>query len=228
MKGGMIMSRMSKTIWIVVLAGMVIVLSGCYSCRSHWKAKGREVPPEVAYSVYWNKDCVPVPLAVPPPPIPSTSCGPYVVSRTYPSTEAPMIRLEKTMPDQVQVNAEFDYSIRVTNLAEVTVDDVKVTEDTEGNFKFNESDPPAEMQGNRLTWSVGTLAPGETRDIRESAKRAFVRCARTHCIARPSLFDTADWLRPSAAAKHRARSVLPIPGTPSTRAWPPARCSPRP
>lgn len=160
------MSRMSKTIWIVVLAGMVIVLSGCYSCRSHWKAKGREVPPEVAYSVYWNKDCVPVPLAVPPPPIPSTSCGPYVVSRTYPSTEAPMIRLEKTMPDQVQVNAEFDYSIRVTNLAEVTVDDVKVTEDTEGNFKFNESDPPAEMQGNRLTWSVGTLAPGETRDIR--------------------------------------------------------------
>ena len=108
MKGGMIMSRMSKAIWIVVLAGMVIVLSGCYSCRSHWKKKGREVPPEVAYSMYWNKDCVPLPLAVPPPPIPSTDCGPYVVSRTYPSTEAGMIKLEKTLPP---VDAMFLYKV---------------------------------------------------------------------------------------------------------------------
>ena len=172
------MSRMSKAIWIVVLAGMVIVLSGCYSCRSHWKAKGRQVPPEVAYSMYWDKDCVPLPLAVPPPPIPSTSCGPYVVSRTYPSTEAGMIKLEKTMPDQVQVNAGFDYSIRVTNLAEVAVDDVKVTENTEGNFKFSESDPPADIQGNQLTWSIGALAPGGTREIRVSGSAMSNDCVK--------------------------------------------------
>jgi len=178
MKGGMIMNRISKAIWIVVLAGMVIVLAGCYSCRSHWKAKGRQVPPEVAYSMYWDKDCVPVPLPVPPPPIPSTECGPYVVSRTYPTTEAGMIKLEKTMPDQVQINAEFDYSIRVTNLAEVAVDDVKVTENTEGNFKFNESDPPADIQGNQLTWSIGALAPGATRQIRVSGSAMSNDCVK--------------------------------------------------
>ncbi len=174
------MSRMSKAIWIVVLAGMVVVLAGCYSCRSHWKAKGREVPPEVAYTFYWDKDCVPIPLAVPPPPIPSTECGPYVVSRTYPTTEAGMIELEKTMPDQVQINAEFDYSIRVTNVAEVAVDDVKVTENTEGNFKFIESDPPAEIQGNQLTWSIGALAPGGTREIRISGSATTNDCLK-HC-----------------------------------------------
>jgi len=172
------MSRMSKAIWIVVLAGMVVVLAGCYSCRSHWKAKGRKVPPEVAYSLYWDKDCVPLPLAVPPPPIPSTECGPYVVSRTYPSTEAGMIELEKTLPDQVQINAEFDYSIRVTNVAEVAVDDVKVTENTEGNFKFIESDPPADIQGNQLTWSIGALAPGATREIRISGSATTNDCVK--------------------------------------------------
>lgn len=165
------MAKVSKVLYVVLLAAVVLALSGCYSCRTHWKAKGREVPPDVAYSMYWDKDCVPLPGAVPPPPIPETSCGAYQVQRTYPvsgvySTDTRgMVRIEKSVPDVVQMNAPFEYKIRVTNVAEVLVDDVKVTEDTSGNFTLDESDPPAEQIGNQLVWSIGALEPGQSREI---------------------------------------------------------------
>ncbi len=171
------MSRMSKAIWIVVLAGMVILLAGCYSCRTHWKRKGQEVSDEVAHKFYWDKECVPLPQAVPPP-FAATECGPYIISRTYPTPDAGVITLEKTMPDEVQVNAPFDYEISVTNVSGVMLDNVKVTEDLSDNFVFAEAQPTAQRDGERLTWLLGTMEPQMSQRIRVWGRARTSECIR--------------------------------------------------
>jgi len=171
------MSRTSKAIWIVALAGTAVALAGCYSCQTHWRAKGREVAPEVARKFYWDKDCVPLPQAVPPPTA-TTECGPYIISQTYPSSQAGVVTLEKMMPDEVQVNAPFDYTIRVTNISDMTLGNVKVTEVLADNFVFAEAQPQAQRDSERLTWLLGTMKPQESRRIRIWGRASTSDCLR--------------------------------------------------
>jgi len=171
------MSRTSKAIWIVALAGTAVALAGCYSCQTHWRAKGREVAPEVARKFYWDKDCVPLPQAVPPPTA-TTECGPYIISQTYPSSQAGVVTLEKMMPDEVQVNAPFDYTIRVTNISDMTLGNVKVTEVLADNFVFAEAQPQAQRDSERLTWLLGTMKPRESRRIRIWGRASTSDCLR--------------------------------------------------
>jgi uncharacterized repeat protein (TIGR01451 family) len=178
------MVKVSKVLYAVMLAAVVFALSGCYSCRTHWKAKGRKVPPDVAYSMYWDKDCVPLPESVPPPPIPETTCGPYQVQRTYPvsgvySTDTRgMVRIEKSVPDQIQMNSPFEYTIRVTNVSGVMVDDLKVMEHTSENFAFVKSDPMADQEGSTLMWSLGALEAGASREIVIHGKATTADCVK--------------------------------------------------
>ena len=163
--------------YVALLLAVVVALSGCYSCKTHENAKGNEVSEEVAKKFYWDEECVPLPKGVPPA-VPATECGPYVVSRTYPTTHAGVVKLEKMMPDEVAVNTEFDYTIRVTNLAEVGVDNVEVTEEMAGNFRFRDSEPHAEQQGNKLVWAIGPLAAGASREIKITGSATTSDCIK--------------------------------------------------
>lgn len=171
------MFKVSRMAYVASLLAAVVALSGCYSCRTHEKAKGNEVSDEVAKKFYWDEECVPLPKGVPPA-VPATECGPYVVSRTYPTTRAGVVKLEKTMPDEVAINSQFDYTIRVTNMAEVAVDKVEVTEDTAGNFKFIESDPQGELRGNQLVWAIGPLEAGASREIKVTGTAITSDCIK--------------------------------------------------
>ncbi len=179
--------KAKSTALVVLLSAASILLSGCYSCGTYhrWKKDG-PVAPEVEHKFFWHKDCMPlraaqeeqrepVPAPAPAPrpapapavaPAPAASdCGPYIVRQVYPSPDCGVIQLDKTMPREVQLNAPFNYSIRVTNLTGVPVTDIVVTEQTDKNYKYASSDPAARADGNRLVWSIDRLEPRAGKEI---------------------------------------------------------------
>jgi len=186
------MNRASRVLSVIVLLAVASVVSGCYSCESYhkWKGTGR-VPADIEDKVYWSPECKawaaaqhnpppvrPKPAPPKPKPEPASECGPYTVSRTYPSQG--VIRLEKTMPKQVQVNAAFDYSIRATNLTDMLVDNVVVTERLASNFKFASATPAAKKGDSVLTWALGSLEPNASKEITVSGSATDTGCL-THC-----------------------------------------------
>ncbi len=100
------------------------------------------------------------PIFVEPTPLAVEVPGPYVASMVYPFAECGVVRLDKSMPREVELNKSFDYTIKVTNLRSVTLTDVVITEDIPENFKLVSAVPTAEIDGNKLVWKMDSLGPG--------------------------------------------------------------------
>jgi uncharacterized repeat protein (TIGR01451 family) len=107
-------------------------------------------------------------------------CGPYTVSMNYPYGDSPVIRLDKVMPKEVALNAPFEYSIKVTNLTEVMVSDIVITESISENFKYADSEPAAEKDANKLVWKLNSLDPKSSQTIKVVGMPASTDCLQ-HC-----------------------------------------------
>ncbi|MBN1362178.1 MAG: DUF11 domain-containing protein [Sedimentisphaerales bacterium] len=83
-------------------------------------------------------------------------------------------------PAQVILNAPFDYTIKVTNVSDVTVSDVIVTERLPRNFKFQRSEPAARTGETSLIWMLDSLAPKASRNITVSGVASTTDCLE-HC-----------------------------------------------
>jgi uncharacterized repeat protein (TIGR01451 family) len=88
-----------------------------------------------------------------------SEAGSYVVSMTYPWPECGVVRVDKTMPREVELNKPFDYYITITNLTNTTLTDVIIAEDIPENFKFKGSNPTAEEVVTKLEWQIESLGP---------------------------------------------------------------------
>lgn len=105
-----------------------------------------------------------------------------------------VVTIEKISPATVNVNQEYDYTIRVTNIAK-TLDlvDVAVLDALpEEGYEFRSADPVGEISGRMLRWTLGSLPPGASREIsvrgratREGSvgKCAFVEYTPRVCVA---------------------------------------------
>lgn len=82
------------------------------------------------------------------------------------------IMLEKIAPTEVIAGQPFDYIIKVTNLTSLSLDNVVVTDTLSPNFKVLSSAPPAE---GTYRWSLGTMRPGESKEIRISGQAGSVQ-----------------------------------------------------
>ena len=69
------------------------------------------------------------------------------------------------MPKQVQTGTEFEYTIRVTNLTNGALTDVVVTDTLNENIQHKSSNPPANVQGNKLIWAFSGLGPKQAVEI---------------------------------------------------------------
>jgi len=183
---------MKRLLYGMMLVTLLFSLTSCYSCQSWndgWGKGPREAwPPDKAF---WDKDCrriapaapkpTPAPAQAPKPeakPVPS-GCGPYTVERTYPCGDCGVIKLQKVMPREVTLNAPFTYEIVVTNLTNMMVADVVVTEILDGNLKYSSSIPSAKVVGNELVWVIGELEAGETKKIQVTGAAAAGECIKT-------------------------------------------------
>jgi uncharacterized repeat protein (TIGR01451 family) len=88
-----------------------------------------------------------------------SEAGSYVVSMTYPWPECGVVRVDKTMPKEVELNKPFDYYITITNLTNTTLTDVIIAEDIPENFKFKGSNPTAQENVTKLEWQIESLGP---------------------------------------------------------------------
>jgi uncharacterized repeat protein (TIGR01451 family) len=94
--------------------------------------------------------------------------GGRVLSITYPRPDYGIIRIDKTMPEEVRINTPFSYVIKVTNLTETMLTEITITEVVSKDFEFKASEPTAQTAGNKLVWEIDSLGPKASRSIQIS------------------------------------------------------------
>ena len=93
-------------------------------------------------------------------------------SMAYPTGErnSSVMLVEKTVPSQVRLNQPFEYEIKVTNITETTLDDVKIQEQTPEGLAITAAEPQRKGEGTQAGWELGSLKPRESRTIRVSGR----------------------------------------------------------
>jgi len=133
-------------------------------------------PADPSVEYMWEKGCRPAPMPLPqrceptpkplPPPPPPAPVLPNCAERMYPCGGCGVVKLEKCMPKQVQTGAEFEYTIKVTNLTDGALTEVIVTDTLSENIQHKSSTPPANIQGNKLIWAFSGLGPKQAVEIK--------------------------------------------------------------
>lgn len=136
------MRKITYVSLFVMVAWVVLYVSGC-SC----------------YKIQQTKQ---------PAPVPVKQVATAVDSSTviYPCDGCGVLKVEKTMPAEVQLNKEFDYYITVTNLTGKYLSQIEVTDHLAENFKFVSADPQAKLDGKTLEWAMPKLNPNESQKIK--------------------------------------------------------------
>lgn len=93
---------------------------------------------------------------------------------TWKTWIAPQIGIQKSAPATAMVNDTFTYDIVVSSLAEVPANNVVVTDTLPDGIEYVSSRPEARVNGQALTWSLGTMAAGA-----QSSLAVQVRATRT-------------------------------------------------
>ncbi len=94
--------------------------------------------------------------------------GAHALSMTYPRADYGIIQVDKTMPAEVRLNKPFAYIIKVSNLTDMMLTDVVVTETLSQGFEFKGSEPTAQSEDNKLIWEIDSLGPKASKSIRIS------------------------------------------------------------
>jgi uncharacterized repeat protein (TIGR01451 family) len=113
--------------------------------------------------------------------------GGHVLSIMYPRPDYGIIQLEKTMPEEVRLNKPFLYVIKVTNLTDLMLTEIVITETLSKDFQFNASEPTALTEDNKLVWEIDSLGPRASKNIKvsgiaTSSKPLQLTTAITHTI----------------------------------------------
>lgn len=94
-----------------------------------------------------------------------TEPGPRHVSITYPSSEYGVIKVEKVIPREVNLEQTFKYSIHITNLTNTTLNSIVLTETLAENYEFESASPPPQQIPGSLIWRVDSLGPKSTEEV---------------------------------------------------------------
>ncbi len=103
--------------------------------------------------------------AAAPAPAPTLKDG--SVSAYFPSgkAEGSGLLVEKTAPAEVIAGQTFDYTYKVSNLTDATLENVKIMDRVSTNFVASDSMPVATVKNGLAAWNLGTLAPKESKTI---------------------------------------------------------------
>jgi uncharacterized repeat protein (TIGR01451 family) len=82
-----------------------------------------------------------------------------------PNKIAHCVTIEAVCPETVTYGAEFRYELIVRNSGTAPVMGVRVDDQIPTGAKYVGSDPPAEMSGDHLSWSVGSLDAGAEKRL---------------------------------------------------------------
>ncbi len=94
-----------------------------------------------------------------------TEPGPRHVSVTYPSSEYGVIKVDKVIPREVNLEQTFKYSIHITNLTNTTLNSIVLTETLAQNYEFESASPSPQQIPGSLIWQIDSLGPKSTEEV---------------------------------------------------------------
>lgn len=177
---------MMKKILTISLVLLVFISLGCESLNTFFKPKEGEGEAKQPEKFFWDSSHEPIAIApINAAPAPSGMQGPVegpvvseakklvtlresdmaVVSMTYPWPECGIVRLDKTVPKEVELNRSFDYYIDITNLTEIMLTDIVINEEITSGFEFTRSSPAARKDIDKLVWELKSLGPKASKRI---------------------------------------------------------------
>ncbi len=133
---------------IITLASCAAMITGCAQQQQ-----------------YGNYSAAPAPTLAATAP---TVEKPGKVSAYYPSgkAEGSGLLIEKNAPVQVLAGQPFEYTCKVSNLTDATLENVYVLDRVSTNFSLADSTPRASAVRNGVAnWNLGTLGPKESKVI---------------------------------------------------------------
>jgi uncharacterized repeat protein (TIGR01451 family) len=74
-----------------------------------------------------------------------------------PSKANHMVSVESVCPESVVFNTDYSYEIIVRNTSNIAVQNVRVEDEIPSGVRYVGSDPPAELNGDRIVWGLGAL-----------------------------------------------------------------------
>ncbi len=117
------------------------------------------------------------------------------VGKTSKTWLAPGIAIAKTAPARAVKGQTFAYGMTVSNPAKVEARNVTVTDVLPDGIAYVSSSPQAKADGQKLTWSLGTLAAGARRSL-----AVKVKGTRTGTFKNCADVTAADGLKDRACA----------------------------
>ncbi|MDH7600243.1 MAG: hypothetical protein QHH07_11520, partial [Sedimentisphaerales bacterium] len=93
-------------------------------------------------------------------PVSGDLVGPSQVTLIYPSPEYGVIKVDKIIPKEVDLNVQFKYAIVVSNLTNATLANLVISESIAPTFQFKGASPaPLQATNNLLVWKLEALGP---------------------------------------------------------------------
>lgn len=164
---------MKTVLCLLASAAVVLSMTGCACMQAEPEPQPVVTRPAPAPAPARARAPAPAPV-----PAPQTgACGNYTVSQAYPISGA--IRIEKVMPQTVQLNAPFEYTITAVNTTDLTLSDVVITERLHDDLKYVDSTPKGTLAGNVVTWNMDTLGPRASQRITLKVSAGKVGCVQT-------------------------------------------------
>jgi uncharacterized repeat protein (TIGR01451 family) len=132
------------------------------------------------------------------PPDPSSPSGVGIVigrGETTKEWQAPQVSLAVTGPPTAALGQEIPYTITVTNTGPVEVQAMTVRNAVPEGVQYVRSDPPAVLEGNQLTWTLGVLPPGRAHTL-----QVVFRSTRVGPVTNCAAVETVEGLRDEKCA----------------------------
>lgn len=167
-----------KRLLILMLIGVSMLLQGC-SCHSWTKMWGGDVEEKCADHWHWKKKEPVKEVAYRPCAAPRMG----KTSQVYPYAEGNVLKVETMVPEEARINETFDYQIKVTNLTDMPLKNVNVTDFVPNEIQIKSSDPQVSQRiENYAHWMLGDMGPNESTMINVNAvakqRGRFSSCAK--------------------------------------------------
>ncbi len=91
--------------------------------------------------------------------------GVQASAQTQTTFVQPTLQIDKTGPSLRYLNRPVEYTIVVQNPTQIPIPDVVVSDLVPPELRFQEATQGGRLDGNRVVWQLGTLAPGQTRQL---------------------------------------------------------------
>jgi uncharacterized repeat protein (TIGR01451 family) len=132
------------------------------------------------------------------PPDPTSPSGAGIVigrGETTKEWQAPSVALTKTGPTTAAVGQDLTYTLTVTNTGRVETQAQTVRDVIPDAVQYVRSEPPATLDGNQLTWTLGALPAGQAHTI-----QAVFRAMRLGPVTNCANVTTLEGLHAEACA----------------------------